>query len=66
MMRKLSWVEITTNPKAILLNPTVIVTTNPTYTTCVLSFWSVLTVYAYEDNQWEETLELIDKPLNMC
>lgn len=48
--------------KGYFIEPTVIVTTNPTYTTmCTELFGPVLTVYVYEDNQWEETLELIDK-----
>src|SRR5690606_13123073 len=41
--------------------PTVIVTTNPKYYTMQRElFGPVLTVYVYEDNQWEESLKLVD------
>lgn len=43
------------------IEPTVIVTTDPKSTTmCEEIFGPVLTVYVYEDDQWEETLELVD------
>src|SRR5690554_7337345 len=38
-----------------------IVTTNPKYDTMQRElFGPVLTVYVYEDNQWEESLKLVD------
>jgi 1-pyrroline-5-carboxylate dehydrogenase len=41
--------------------PTVIVTTNPKYKTmCEEVFGPVLTVYVYDENKFEETLELVD------
>jgi 1-pyrroline-5-carboxylate dehydrogenase len=41
--------------------PTVIVTTNPKYRTmCEEVFGPVLTVYVYDENKFEETLELVD------
>lgn len=44
------------------IEPTVILTTNPNYTTmCTELFGPVITIYVYEDSQWEETLELVDK-----
>jgi 1-pyrroline-5-carboxylate dehydrogenase len=43
------------------VEPTVIVTTNPKYTTMETElFGPVVTVYVYEDSKWEETLELVD------
>ncbi len=43
------------------IEPTVIVTTNPKYTTMETElFGPVLTVYVYEAAQYEETLELVD------
>jgi 1-pyrroline-5-carboxylate dehydrogenase len=43
------------------VEPTVIVTTNPKYTTMETElFGPVVTVYVYEDAKWEETLELVD------
>jgi len=42
--------------------PTVILTTNPKYTTMETElFGPVLTIYVYEDAQWEETLRLVDQ-----
>ncbi len=47
--------------KGWFINPTVIVTTNPTYTTmCEELFGPVLTVYVYDENKFEDTLELVD------
>lgn len=47
--------------KGWFINPTVIKTTNPKYDTMERElFGPVLTVYVYEDNQWEETLELVN------
>lgn len=43
------------------VDPTVILTTNPKYESMVEEiFGPVLTVYVYEDEKWEETLELVD------
>ena len=43
------------------IDPTVIVTTNPRYETMETElFGPVVTVYVYEDDQWEETLKLVD------
>ena len=44
------------------IEPTVIKTTNPHYTTMETElFGPVLTVYVYPDNQWSQTLELVDQ-----
>ncbi len=41
--------------------PTVIVTNNPNYTTMSTElFGPVITIYVYPDNQWHETLKLVD------
>ncbi|PRX57954.1 L-glutamate gamma-semialdehyde dehydrogenase [Flagellimonas meridianipacifica] len=43
------------------IEPTVILTTDPKYTTMETElFGPVVTVYVYEDNKWEETLQLVD------
>ncbi|MGM5470162.1 L-glutamate gamma-semialdehyde dehydrogenase [Flavobacteriaceae bacterium LMO-SS05] len=43
------------------IEPTVIVTTNPKYTTmCTELFGPIITIYVYEDEQWEAVLDLID------
>ncbi|TKD59179.1 L-glutamate gamma-semialdehyde dehydrogenase [Flavobacterium sp. ASW18X] len=43
------------------IEPTVILTTNPKYETMETElFGPVVTIYAYEDNNWEETLKLVD------
>ncbi len=43
------------------IEPTVIVTKDPNYTTmCDELFGPVLTIYVYEDDKYEETLELLD------
>jgi len=43
------------------IEPTVIVTTDPHSTTMEEEiFGPVLTIYVYEDNDWEKTLELVD------
>ncbi|MFV8268535.1 L-glutamate gamma-semialdehyde dehydrogenase [Flavobacterium sp. GT2N3] len=43
------------------IEPTIIVTTNPHYTTMETElFGPVMTIFVYEDNKWEETLELVD------
>ena len=44
------------------IEPTVIVTTNPKYTTMETElFGPVMTIYVYEDKNWNETLQLIDE-----
>ncbi|GET45164.1 L-glutamate gamma-semialdehyde dehydrogenase [Capnocytophaga felis] len=44
------------------IEPTVIVTTNPKYTTMETElFGPVVTVYVYDDNKWEKTLKLVDE-----
>ena len=44
------------------IEPTVLLTTNPKYVTMETElFGPVLTIYVYEDSQWNETLELIDQ-----
>lgn len=47
--------------KGYFIKPTVIVTTDPKYTTMEEEiFGPVLTVYVYPDDQWSETLDLVD------
>ncbi|MCD8528564.1 MAG: L-glutamate gamma-semialdehyde dehydrogenase [Chitinophagales bacterium] len=47
--------------KGYFIEPTVIATTNPKYTTMVEElFGPVLTIYVYDENKWEETLHLVD------
>lgn len=47
--------------KGYFIEPTVIVTKDPKYTTmCTELFGPVLTVYVYEDKDWTEMLELVD------
>ena len=47
--------------KGYFIEPTVIVTTNPKYTTMETElFGPVVTIYVYEDAKWSETLELVD------
>ena len=44
------------------IEPTVIVTTNPKYTTMETElFGPVMTIYVYEDKNWNATLQLIDE-----
>ncbi len=44
------------------IHPTVILAKNPDYVTMVEElFGPILTVYVYEDEKWEETLDLVDK-----
>ncbi|MFJ1321480.1 L-glutamate gamma-semialdehyde dehydrogenase [Capnocytophaga canis] len=48
--------------KGYFIEPTVIVTTNPKYTTMETElFGPVVTVYVYEDEKWKETLKLVDE-----
>ena len=48
--------------KGLFIEPTVIVTTNPKYDTMERElFGPVLTVYVYEDEKWEESLQLVDQ-----
>ena len=47
--------------KGYFIEPTVIVTKDPNYTTmCTELFGPVVTIYVYEDTNWEETLSLVD------
>ena len=44
------------------IEPTVIVAKSPTYTTmCTELFGPVMTVYVYEDAEWEDSLKLVDQ-----
>ena len=44
------------------IEPTVIVTTNPKYTTMETElFGPVITMYVYDDSKWHETLQLVDE-----
>ena len=44
------------------IEPTVIVTDDPKYTTmCTELFGPVLTVYLFDDNEWSETLQMVDE-----
>ncbi|MDT0554071.1 L-glutamate gamma-semialdehyde dehydrogenase [Urechidicola vernalis] len=48
--------------KGYFIEPTVIVTSNPKYTTmCTELFGPVLTVFVYEDADWKNTLTLVDE-----
>jgi 1-pyrroline-5-carboxylate dehydrogenase len=43
------------------IEPTIIVTSNPKYTTMVEElFGPVLTIYVYDESKWSETLKLVD------
>lgn len=47
--------------KGYFIEPTVIVTTDPKYTTMETElFGPVVTIYVYEDEDWAETLKLVD------
>jgi 1-pyrroline-5-carboxylate dehydrogenase len=47
--------------KGYFIEPTVIVTTNPKYTTmCTELFGPIITIYIYEDKDWETVLDLLD------
>jgi len=48
--------------KGYFIEPTVILTTDPKYTTMETElFGPVVTIYVYEDKKWEETLKLVDE-----
>lgn len=48
--------------KGYFIEPTVIVTSNPNYTTMETElFGPVVTIYVFEDNAWENTLQLVDQ-----
>ncbi len=47
--------------KGYFIEPTVILTTDPKYTTmCTELFGPVVTIYVFKDDAWEETLHLVD------
>ncbi|MBS1765120.1 MAG: L-glutamate gamma-semialdehyde dehydrogenase [Bacteroidetes bacterium] len=47
--------------KGYFIEPTILVTSNPAYTTmCEEIFGPVLTMYVYDDERFEETLKLVD------
>jgi 1-pyrroline-5-carboxylate dehydrogenase len=51
--------------KGWFIEPTVIVTTNPFYQTmCEELFGPVLTVYVYPENEFEKTLDIVDRTSN--
>ncbi|MBP2834074.1 L-glutamate gamma-semialdehyde dehydrogenase [Aquimarina sp. U1-2] len=48
--------------KGYFIEPTVIVTKDPKYTTmCTELFGPVITIYVYDDEMWAETLKLVDE-----
>lgn len=48
--------------KGWFIEPTIILTSNPKYTTMYTElFGPVLTVFVYDDQKWEETLHLVDE-----
>ena len=48
--------------KGYFISPTVIITTNPKYTTMTEEiFGPVVTIYVYPDDKWKETLKLVDE-----
>ena len=48
--------------KGYFIEPTVILTSNPKYTTmCTELFGPVITIYVYDENQFSETLKLVDE-----
>ena len=50
------------NSKGYFIEPTVVVTSNPNYDTMSRElFGPLVTIYIYPDNDWENTLKLIDK-----
>ncbi|MCP4483883.1 MAG: L-glutamate gamma-semialdehyde dehydrogenase [Flavobacteriaceae bacterium] len=48
--------------KGYFIEPTVILTKDPKYTTmCTELFGPVVTIFVFEDDHWEETLQLVDE-----
>ena len=48
--------------KGYFVSPTVIITTNPKYSTMTEEiFGPIVTIYVYPDNKWKETLKLVDE-----
>jgi len=48
--------------KGYFIEPTVIVTSNPKYSTmCTELFGPIVTIYIYQEDTWEETLHLVDE-----
>jgi len=48
--------------KGYFIEPTVVVTSNPKFRTmCEEIFGPVITIYVYDENKYEETLDLVDK-----
>ena len=48
--------------KGYFIEPTVILTKDPKYSTmCTELFGPVVTIFVFEDDHWEETLQLVDK-----
>ncbi len=48
--------------KGYFIEPTVILTTDPNYETmCTELFGPVVTIYVFEDKNWEKTLHLVDE-----
>lgn len=48
--------------KGFFIKPTIILTTNPCYFTMIHElFGPILTIYVFDDNKFEETLDLIDR-----
>ncbi len=48
--------------KGYFIEPTVLLTTDPKYETMVEElFGPILTVYVYQDNEWKESLDLVDE-----
>ena len=48
--------------KGYFIEPTVIVTTDPSFKTmCEEIFGPVMTIYVYDENKWDQTLDILDK-----
>jgi 1-pyrroline-5-carboxylate dehydrogenase len=48
--------------KGYFIEPTVIVTTDPSFKTmCEEIFGPVMTIYVYDENKWDETLDILDR-----
>jgi len=48
--------------KGYFIEPTVVITTNPSFRTmCEEIFGPVMTIYVYDENNWDETLDILDK-----